>query len=113
MLADQFLEAAAGARNSTALDETARLLWRAHAEGLCVGLGYVTFAVCAPKLAGEFVQGGSRAGAVRGFEELIGEHRSPFRRPAERDGLRQKIARALKRGLASNQLVEEDRGCET
>ena len=33
MLADQFLEAAAGARNSAALDETARLLWRAHAEG--------------------------------------------------------------------------------
>ncbi len=33
MLADQFLAAAAGARNSTALDETSRLLWRAHAEG--------------------------------------------------------------------------------
>ena len=33
MLADQFLEAAAGARNSTALDETARLIWRAHGEG--------------------------------------------------------------------------------
>ena len=33
MLAEQFLAAAAGARNSTALDETARLLWRAHAEG--------------------------------------------------------------------------------
>ena len=33
MLADQFLEAAAGARNSAALDETCRLLWRAHAEG--------------------------------------------------------------------------------
>lgn len=33
MLVEQFLAAAAGARNSTALDETARLLWRAHAEG--------------------------------------------------------------------------------
>jgi hypothetical protein len=33
MLAKQFLAAAAGARNSTALDETARLLWRARAEG--------------------------------------------------------------------------------
>ncbi len=33
MLADQFLAAAAGARNAHALDETARLLWRAHAEG--------------------------------------------------------------------------------
>jgi Helix-turn-helix domain len=32
MLAEQFLAAAAGARNSTALDETARLLWRAVAE---------------------------------------------------------------------------------
>jgi biotin operon repressor len=32
MLAEQFIAAAAGARNSTALDETARLLWRAHAE---------------------------------------------------------------------------------
>jgi DNA-binding MarR family transcriptional regulator len=31
-LADQFLAAAAGARNSTALDETVRLVWRAHAE---------------------------------------------------------------------------------
>jgi hypothetical protein len=33
MLAEQFLAAAAGARNSTTLDETARLTWRAHAEG--------------------------------------------------------------------------------
>lgn len=33
MLADQFVEAAASARNSTALDNVARLLWRAHAEG--------------------------------------------------------------------------------
>ena len=33
MLADHFLEAAAGARNSSALDETARLLWAAHGEG--------------------------------------------------------------------------------
>ena len=32
MLAEQFIAAAAGARNSTTLDETARLLWRAHAE---------------------------------------------------------------------------------
>jgi Helix-turn-helix domain len=32
MLAEQLLAAATGARNSTALDETARLLWRAHAE---------------------------------------------------------------------------------
>jgi hypothetical protein len=33
MLADQFLEAAAGARTSAALDELARKLWRAHEEG--------------------------------------------------------------------------------
>jgi len=33
MLADQFLEAAAGARTGAALDELARKLWRAHAEG--------------------------------------------------------------------------------
>ena len=33
MLADQFLTAAAGARDSAAVDKTARLLWRAHAEG--------------------------------------------------------------------------------
>ena len=32
MLVDQFLATAAGCRNSAALDETARLLWRAHAE---------------------------------------------------------------------------------
>ena len=32
MLAEHFIAAAAGARNSTVLDETARLLWRAHAE---------------------------------------------------------------------------------
>jgi DNA-binding MarR family transcriptional regulator len=32
MLAEQFIAAAMGARNSTALDETARLLWRANAE---------------------------------------------------------------------------------
>ena len=33
MLAEQLLAAAAGARNSTALDEIARLTWRAHGEG--------------------------------------------------------------------------------
>jgi hypothetical protein len=33
MLADQFLEAADGARTGTALDELARKLWRAHGEG--------------------------------------------------------------------------------
>lgn len=33
MLADQFRVAVTGARNSHALDETARLLWRAHGEG--------------------------------------------------------------------------------
>ena len=33
MLADQFLEAAGGARTGAALDELARKLWRAHAEG--------------------------------------------------------------------------------
>jgi hypothetical protein len=33
MLADQFLEAANGARTGAALDELARKLWRAHAEG--------------------------------------------------------------------------------
>jgi hypothetical protein len=32
MLADQFLEAAAGARTTAALDKLARKLWRAHAE---------------------------------------------------------------------------------
>lgn len=33
MLSDQFAAAAAAAGNSTALDNVARLLWRAHAEG--------------------------------------------------------------------------------
>ena len=33
MLVDQFAAAAAGARNTHALDEIARLTWRAHAEG--------------------------------------------------------------------------------
>jgi hypothetical protein len=33
MLANQFLEAAAGVRTAAALDELARKLWRAHAEG--------------------------------------------------------------------------------
>jgi len=33
MLADQFLEAAAGARTAAGLDELARKLWRAHGEG--------------------------------------------------------------------------------
>jgi hypothetical protein len=37
MLAGQLLAAAAGARNSTALDETARLLWRALAEAQIPG----------------------------------------------------------------------------
>ena len=33
MLADQFFEAATGARTAAALDNLARLLWRAHGEG--------------------------------------------------------------------------------
>jgi len=33
LLADQFAAAAAAAKNTHAVDETARLLWRAHAEG--------------------------------------------------------------------------------
>ena len=33
MLADQFLEAAADARTGAGLDDLARKLWRAHAEG--------------------------------------------------------------------------------
>ncbi len=33
MLADQFTAAAAAARNTDAVDEIARLTWRAHAEG--------------------------------------------------------------------------------
>ncbi len=33
MLADQFHAAAAAARNTAAVDELARLTWRAHAEG--------------------------------------------------------------------------------
>ena len=33
MLAEQFLAAAAGARNSAAVDELSRKLWCAHAEG--------------------------------------------------------------------------------
>ena len=33
MLADQFIEAATSARTTAALDETARLAWRAHIEG--------------------------------------------------------------------------------
>jgi Helix-turn-helix domain len=33
MLAEQILAAAAGARNSAAVDKTTRLLWRAHSEG--------------------------------------------------------------------------------
>ena len=33
MLADQFHEAAAAAKNTHAVDEIARLTWRAHAEG--------------------------------------------------------------------------------
>jgi hypothetical protein len=37
--------------------------------------------VGAPELAGELVQGGTRAGAVCGFEKLVGEHGSPFRDP--------------------------------
>ena len=33
MLAEQFTAAAAAARNTAAVDEVARLTWRAHAEG--------------------------------------------------------------------------------
>jgi hypothetical protein len=39
MLAYQFLEAAAGARTPAALDELARKLWRAHAEGCIADAG--------------------------------------------------------------------------
>ncbi len=51
MLADQFLAAAAGARNSTALDETSRLLWRAHAEGYIADAEAVSGALQARRAA--------------------------------------------------------------
>jgi hypothetical protein len=38
MLADQFTAAAAAARNTHAVDEIARLTWRAHAEGQLVDI---------------------------------------------------------------------------
>jgi len=36
MLADQFLDAAASARNATALDDISRLTWHAHSEGCLI-----------------------------------------------------------------------------
>jgi hypothetical protein len=41
-------------------------------NGVSVGVIDMAFGMGAPELAGEFVQGGSRASAVGGFEKLIG-----------------------------------------
>ncbi len=35
MIVDQFHAAAAAAKNTYAIDETSRLLWRAHSDCLC------------------------------------------------------------------------------
>jgi hypothetical protein len=69
------LAAVGGLRGSASLDDLA--------DGLCIDVSYVTFAVGAPEFAGELVQAGPRAGAGGGFKELIGEHGSPFRDPPD------------------------------
>jgi hypothetical protein len=70
------------------------------ADGFGFGVGQKALGVGAPELAGELVQGGSRAGAAGGFEELIGEHGSPFREPAcQADGSGKNTRVALNEGL--------------
>src|SRR5271170_5441428 len=92
MLADQFLAAAAGARNSTALDETSRLLWRAHAEGHIAGAGAFAHRVS----VGVFRRGGLRGLLVRtalaGWIRLSGLWRRPGGR-AEEPGIHLRMLR--------------------
>ena len=84
------------------------------AEGLDVGVGQMSLGEGAPELAGEFVQGGSRAGAGGGFEELVGEHSSPFREPGQpRRSVQAKQPRCPSKGLAPNLNFEEDRACHS
>ncbi len=51
------------------------------AVSVSVGVGYVTLGMGAPKETAGFVQGSAVAGAGGGREELISEHRCPFRDP--------------------------------
>jgi len=83
------------------------------AEGLGVGVLEMALSVGAPQLAGELIQGGSRAGASGDFEKLVGKHGSPFRDPPrEQDGFQAKRRRFPNGGLASIQFFGEDQDCE-
>jgi hypothetical protein len=78
MLAEQFLAAAAGARSSTALDETTRLLWRAHSEGCITDAD--------AEAVSEALQGRRAAFAARRAPQALSQSRPAlgFLKPAKR-----------------------------
>jgi hypothetical protein len=84
------------------------------ADGFGFGFGQMALGVGAPKLAGELVQTGCSAGAGGCFEELIGEHGSPFREPACQGGRSGNATPSpFKRAVDANQVFGEDRRCHT
>src|SRR5271166_961426 len=65
-----------------------------------------------PEEASEIVKRSGRARAGCGFNELIGEHGSPFRDPPDEGRLRQSDAVSPTRGLAPIQFFGEAQNCQ-
>src|SRR5260370_5477500 len=99
MLADQFAAAAAVARNTAAVDEIARLTWRAHAEGHILDAD--------AEAISEALQGRRAAFAARGTQQrALSSPISPSarRRPAPRSPDRQASLERRRRQAASGTL---------
>jgi hypothetical protein len=98
MLAEQFTAAAAAARNTHAVDEIARLTWRAHAEGQLHD--------AEAEAISEALQGRRAAFAARGTQRALSSpiRLSPRRRPAPRSPDRQASLERRRRQAASGAL---------
>jgi hypothetical protein len=86
-IADQFLEAAAAAKNTASVDAVARLIWRAHAEG--------QLADADAEAVGEALQARRRAFAAGAVFAALRPARSPPRSPDRRRSLERRRRQAM------------------
>ena len=86
MLAAQFLEVAAGARNATALDDISRLTWRTHSEGHLIDAEAeaITEAIQARRTALSSQKAGTHQPQQKGVPEAPRASRRLSSRPREK-----------------------------
>jgi hypothetical protein len=107
MLADQFVEAAEAAPHSRALDEVARLLWRAHAEGKMddAAAAAVSEAIAGRRRAFAAGQGFARPSpqrAASGLRRAARRPRSPDRQASLERRRRQAASGAVPAKIAAS-----------